>query len=231
MLTRTARRLGLVIATISNKQVSLKVVVALAALAMVVGACSQPASDSVSDLSTFMEVGRVYGAAELEQALTEATIGRTPTNAIVPLVFTSDGRLLSAKQTLRMFEEVHKAALGEEKLITSQEDTRVSWYFTTTEVYASVIARLEAQGRVSQREFNAFSSENVTPLMLPSLESESNAWSGSIVFVFNPYMAVTSTGLQPTTNPDCLVRCSQRCAMLRYPPAVLACFVICAAFC
>lgn len=202
---------------------------------MVIGACSQPASDFASDLSTFMEVGRVYDASGLEQALAEATIGTTPANAIVPLVFTSEGGLLRAEQARLIFEDVHKAALGEEEVMTFLEDAGVSLYFTTTEVYASAIARLEAQGRVSQNEFNSISSENVFPLILPSLESSSDALYGSMVFVFNPYMAIsfaiTSTELQPTTNPDCLVRCSQRCARLRYWPAVLACFAICAAFC
>ena len=204
--------------------------VAFVTLALVISACSQTDSESVSDLHTFMEVGTVYDAVTFEQALADGVIGGTASEAVVPLIFTRDGELLERERASAIFAEVHQAA-SEEKAMALLDDAGVSLYFTTTEVYTSAVARLEIQGRLLQGEFNRVRNENVTSLALQSFESSDE----STVFIFNPYttssLSVTSVNLQPTQDPNCLLRCSQRCSRLRVPALVIACFVACVAFC
>lgn len=209
------------------KQVSLTGGVAVAVLALVIGACSQSrlSSDLTNDLATFMEVGKVYDAPALEQALVEATIGTTPSKAIVPLVFTMDGKLLSAEQTLFVFDGVSRAT-SEVEAAAFLEDTGVSLYFTTLEVYTSAIARLMKHKRGPQDGFYSVNNEKIIALTLPTHESAA--------FVFLPYATtgLSSDNLKPTQDPDCMLRCSRRCSVLRVPALVIVCFGACVAlFC
>lgn len=170
-------------------------------------------------------MGRVYDAAGLKKALAEAAIGITPSKAIVPLVFTGAGELLSAEQAWLIFNSVHGAASEAEAMVLL-DDAGASLHFTTAEVYDAAIGRLKAQGRVSDKEFHAVGSGNTTSLELPSLHEP-------VVFVFNPYttisLAITPAELQPAQDPDCMIRCSRRCSWLRHPYLVIPCFLACVA--
>lgn len=139
---------------------------ALLCLLLLLQGCAQTTSQaSNTDKDVFKAAQAFYTQAEAADAAVKGTLGGSAENAIVPLIFTHEGHLLTA-------DEFNRDVLNTNISPTWQT------YFTDFATFKHVLAQLVAQGKQNQSRLDDANNPTIAQLPL---------FGGRAVYAYDPY--------------------------------------------